>query len=125
MYSIGKSGREELRFETSVATESRRAGHAIRTTGSSGSVRFQTMTPNPRRFVDKTPRTRRVTVQLSETIFEQLESATDRAGAGKSMVVEAAVERFLSPTPPIEKLMQQYFDQIRARLNCFERADHS
>lgn len=37
------------------------------------------------------------------------------------MVVEAAVERFLSPTPPIEKLMQQYFDQIRARLNCFER----
>src|SRR5215471_226604 len=25
--------------------------------------------------------------------------------------------RFLSPTPPIEQLMQQYFDQIRARFD--------
>ena len=70
---------------------------------------------------NKTPRTRKVTVQLSEKVFEQLEAAIDRPGVGKSMVVEAALERLLRPAPPMEELMQQYFDRIRSRLDQFER----
>jgi hypothetical protein len=35
------------------------------------------------------PRTRKVSVQLSEQIFERLAAATDRPGLGKSMVHEA------------------------------------
>jgi hypothetical protein len=62
---------------------------------------------------NKTSRTRKVTVQLSEKVFEQLEAAIDRPGVGKSMVVEDALERFLSPSPPIEELVQQYFDLLK------------
>src|SRR5215510_9232513 len=42
-----------------------------------------------------TPRTRKVSVRLSETILQRLEAATGRLGAGKSTVVEAALERYL------------------------------
>jgi hypothetical protein len=70
---------------------------------------------------NETPPTRRVSVQLSKRVCEQLEAITERPGVGKSMIVEAALERFLGSTPPIEELMQQYFDQIRARLDHFDR----
>ena len=62
------------------------------------------------------PRTRKVTVQLSEQMFERLEAATDRPGVGKSMVVETALERFLDPAPPIEGLIYEQFDRINSRL---------
>jgi hypothetical protein len=70
---------------------------------------------------NKTPRTRKVTVQLSEKVFERLEAAIDRPGVGKSMVVEDALERFLSPTPPIEDLLREQFDQIHAKLGRFDK----
>ncbi len=68
----------------------------------------------------KNSRPRKVTIQLSWKVFEKLSAAIERPGVGKSMVIEAALERFLSPTPPMEELMQQYFDQIRSRLDQFE-----
>ncbi|SDO66028.1 hypothetical protein SAMN05444050_4685 [Afipia sp. GAS231] len=62
------------------------------------------------------PRTRKVTVQLSEQMFERLEAATDRPGVGKSMVVENALERFLDLAPPIEGLIHDHFDRIGSQL---------
>jgi hypothetical protein len=41
-------------------------------------------------------RSRKVTVRLTEELYERLSSATTRPGLGKSMVVEAALERFLN-----------------------------
>ena len=67
------------------------------------------------------PRTRRVSVQLSKRIFEQLEAATDRPGVGKSMVIEDALDRFLTPCPPIEALMQAHSEQLNARLDGLDR----
>lgn len=64
--------------------------------------------------------TRKVSVQLSEQIFRRLEVATDRPGVGKSMVVEAALERFLDPAPPIEGLIHEALDRINRQL---ERLD--
>ena len=40
---------------------------------------------------------------------------------GKSMVIEAALDRFLSQNPPVETLIRDRFDQIRARLERFDR----
>lgn len=64
--------------------------------------------------------TRKVSVQLSEQIFRRLEVATGRPGVGKSMVVEAALERFLDPAPPIEGLIHEALDRINRQL---ERLD--
>ncbi|MGY8665354.1 hypothetical protein Q3C01_23725 [Bradyrhizobium sp. UFLA05-109] len=64
--------------------------------------------------------TRKVSVQLSEQIFRRLEVATDRPGVGKSMVVEAALERFLDPAPPIEGLIHEALERINGQL---ERLD--
>ncbi|WP_084788884.1 hypothetical protein [Bradyrhizobium sp. Cp5.3] len=60
--------------------------------------------------------TRKISVQLSEQIFERLEAATERPGVGKSSVVEAALERFLDPAPPIEGLIYETLDRINSRL---------
>jgi hypothetical protein len=72
-------------------------------------------------ITNKIPRTRKVTVQLSEKVFEQLEAAIDRPGVGKSMVVEDALEHFLSPTPPVEDLLREQLDQIHVRLDRFDK----
>ncbi|WP_445219799.1 hypothetical protein ACKWRH_06535 [Bradyrhizobium sp. Pa8] len=64
--------------------------------------------------------TRKVSVQLSEQIFRRLEVATGRPGVGKSRVVEAALERFLDPAPPIEGLIHEALDRITRQL---ERLD--
>ena len=40
---------------------------------------------------------RKVTVRLTEEVCERLQVAADRPGFGKSMIVDAALERFLSP----------------------------
>jgi hypothetical protein len=60
--------------------------------------------------------TRKVSVQLSETVFERLEVATDRPGVNKSRVVEAALERFLDPGPPIEGVLYEYMDRMSKQL---------
>ncbi|GLR90348.1 hypothetical protein [Bradyrhizobium iriomotense] len=67
-----------------------------------------------------TAATRKITVQLSEKIVRRLDVATDRPGLGKSMVVEAALERFLDPAPPIEGLIHEALDRINRQL---ERLD--
>lgn len=73
--------------------------------------------PDGQQAPREVPRTRKVTVQLSENMFERLESATDRPGVGKSMVVETALERFLDPAPPIEGLIHEHFDRISSQLD--------
>ena len=64
--------------------------------------------------------TKKVTVKLTEQLFKRLEAATDRPGVGKSMVVEAALERFLDPAPPIEGLIHEALARIT---NQLERLD--
>ncbi|OSJ13466.1 hypothetical protein BST63_05435 [Bradyrhizobium canariense] len=66
-------------------------------------------------------RTKKVTVQLSESMFQRLEVATERPGLGKSMVVETALERFLSPAPPIEGRVHEALDRIS---NQMARLEH-
>ncbi|WP_407179969.1 hypothetical protein [Bradyrhizobium sp. STM 3562] len=65
-------------------------------------------------------RTRKMTVQLSESIFQRLEAATGRPGVGKSMVVQTALERFLDPAPPIEGLILQALDRIGSQVSRLE-----
>jgi len=64
--------------------------------------------------------TRKVTVKLTEQLCKRLEAATDRPGVGKSMVVQAALERFLDPAPPIEGLIHEALARIT---NQLERLD--
>jgi hypothetical protein len=66
-------------------------------------------------------RSRKVTVRLTEELYERFSSATTRPGLGKSMVVEAALERFLNPAPSIEEVVQERFDDMAAR---FDRLEH-
>lgn len=73
--------------------------------------------PDGQQVPREVPRTRKVTVQLSEQMFERLEAATDRPGVGKSMVVETALERFLDLAPPIEGLIHEHFDRIGSQLD--------
>jgi hypothetical protein len=47
---------------------------------------------------------REVAVRLTQALFGQLEAATERLDVGKSMTVDAALERFLNPTPSVEDL---------------------
>ena len=68
----------------------------------------------------KSKAARKVTVRITEEVYEQLQAATERPGVGKSMVVEAALERFLSPRAPVEDLLRKQFDQIHARLERFD-----
>jgi hypothetical protein len=67
------------------------------------------------------PRVRKVTIQLSEKIFRQLEAAIDRPGVGKSVVVEAALERFLDPNPPVRDHVDGHLDEMNARFERLER----
>src|SRR5690348_10260250 len=64
---------------------------------------------------------RKVTVRLTESLHERLEVATDRPAVGKSMVVEAALERFLNPPPSVEDQVAERFDDIHVR---FDRLEH-
>ena len=64
---------------------------------------------------------RKVTVRLSEGVCGRLDVASDRPGAGKSMLVEAALEHFLNPTPSVEALLREGLDGIHARFDHLER----
>src|SRR6202007_313163 len=64
---------------------------------------------------------RKVTVRLSEGVCGRLDVASDRPGAGKSMLVEAALEHFLNPTPSVEALLRERLDGIHARFDHLER----
>jgi uncharacterized protein YdcH (DUF465 family) len=66
-------------------------------------------------------RCRKVTVRLTEEVYQRLSSATARPGFGKSMVVEAALERFLNPAVSVEDVVQERFDDMTAR---FDRLEH-
>jgi hypothetical protein len=62
----------------------------------------------------KTSARRKITVSLSEGVCGRLDVATDRPGVGKSMFVEAALDHFLNPAPPVEALLNERFDDMRA-----------
>jgi hypothetical protein len=66
-------------------------------------------------------RSRKVTIRLTEQLYERLSSATTRPGLGKSMVVEAALERFLNPALSVEDVVQERFDHMDVR---FDRLEH-
>lgn len=66
-------------------------------------------------------RTRKVTVQLSERMFQRLETATERPGLGKSMIVESALERFLDPIRSGEGLVHEALDRISGQVARLER----
>ena len=65
--------------------------------------------------------TRKVTVRITEKMHEQLQAATERPGAGKSMVVEAALAQFLNPQPS-EGATQDSFEEIHARFDSLEQS---
>jgi predicted MFS family arabinose efflux permease len=64
---------------------------------------------------------RKVTVRLSEGVCGRLDVATDRPGIGKSILVEAALERFLNPVPSVESQLRERFDDMHARFDHLER----
>src|SRR5689334_14513203 len=64
---------------------------------------------------------RKVTVRLSEGVCGRLDVASDRPGVGKSMLVEAALEHFLDPTPSAEALLCERLDGIHTRFDHLER----
>jgi len=66
-------------------------------------------------------RSRKVTIRLTEELYNRLSAATERPGVGKSMVVEGALERFLSPAPSVEESVQDRFDDIDDKLDRLER----
>ncbi|WP_348637511.1 MFS transporter [Bradyrhizobium sp. ISRA443] len=65
--------------------------------------------------------TRKVCVQLSEQLFEQLKATMEHSSAGKRMVVEAALERYLDPVPSGEDIAHGHLDRISKQL---ERLEH-
>lgn len=69
----------------------------------------------------KPRRSRKVTVRLTEELYNRLSTATERPGLGKSMLVEAALERFLSPAPSAEDIVHERFDEMNLR---FDRLEH-
>lgn len=66
-------------------------------------------------------RTRKVTVQLSERMYQHLETATERPGLGKSMIVESALEPFLDPIRSGEGLVHEALDRISGQMARLER----
>lgn len=66
-------------------------------------------------------RSRKVTVRLTEELYDQFAAATERPGVGKSMVVEAALERFLNVAPSIEDSVRDRLDDIDDKLDRLER----
>src|SRR6516165_5527331 len=69
----------------------------------------------------KTSARRKVTVRLSEGVCGRLDVAADRPGVGKSMLVEAALEDFLTPAPSVEALLRERLDDMHTR---FDRLEH-
>ena len=69
----------------------------------------------------KTSARRKVTVRLSEGVCGRLDVATDRPGVGKSMLVEAALEHFLSPAPSVDALLRERLENMHARFDHVER----
>ena len=66
-------------------------------------------------------RSRKVTIRLTEELYNRFSAATERPGVGKSMVVEAALERFLSVAPSIEDTVRDRFDDMDDKLDRLER----
>ncbi len=66
-------------------------------------------------------RSRKVTIRLTEELYNRFSAATERPGVGKSMVVEAALERYLSVAPSIEDGVRDRFDDIDDKLDRLER----
>ena len=66
-------------------------------------------------------RNRKVTVRLTEELYNRFAAATERPGVGKSMVVEAALERFLSVAPSIEDTVRDRFDDMDDKLVRLEQ----
>jgi hypothetical protein len=66
-------------------------------------------------------RSRKVTIRLTEELYNRFSAATERPGVGKSMVAEAALERFLSPAPSVEDTVRDRFDDIDDKLDRLER----
>ncbi|MCK1635898.1 hypothetical protein IVA99_39505 [Bradyrhizobium sp. 162] len=60
--------------------------------------------------------TKKITIQLSECIFQQLQAATDCPGMDKSAVVEAALARSLDPAPPIEGLVYDAIERTNEQV---------
>jgi len=69
----------------------------------------------------KPKRSRKVTVRLTEELYNRFSTASERPGLGKSMLVEAALERFLSPAPSVEDIVHERFDDTDHR---FDRLEH-
>jgi hypothetical protein len=69
----------------------------------------------------KPKRSRKVTVRLTEELYNRFSVATERSGLGKSMAVEAALERFLSQAPSVEDVVQERFDDMDVRFDRLER----
>ena len=69
----------------------------------------------------KTSARRKVTVRLSESVCGRLDVASDRPGVGKSMLVEAALEHFMSPAPSLESLLRERLDDMHTRFDHLER----
>jgi hypothetical protein len=67
----------------------------------------------------KSAATRKVTVRLTEEIFEQLQAVTQRPGVGKSMVVQAALAHFLNASG--EPADARHLDGVHARFEGLER----
>jgi MFS family permease len=66
--------------------------------------------------------TRKVTVRLSAELCERLDVATDRPGVGKSMIVDAALDRFLNPAASLEDEVRERFDDMHGRFDRLERS---
>ncbi|UPJ76904.1 hypothetical protein [Bradyrhizobium sp. 187] len=66
-------------------------------------------------------RTKKIMVQLSESILERLEAATERPGVGKSVVVETALQRFLAPAQGAEGLIRETLDRVSGQMARLER----
>ena len=75
----------------------------------------------PSVFKRRPKRSRKVTVRLTEELYNRFSAATERPGVGKSMVVEAALERFLSVAPSIEETVSDRFDDMDDKLDRLER----
>ncbi|WP_448044332.1 MFS transporter [Bradyrhizobium liaoningense] len=75
--------------------------------------------PKPRKR--RASPTRKVTVRLSTELCERLEVATDRPGVGKSMIIDAALDRFLNPAASLEGEVRERFDGMYERFDRLER----
>ena len=81
----------------------------------------QAETRDPSVSTSKPKRSRKVTVRLTDELYNRFSTATERPGLGKSILVEAALERFLSPAPSVEDIVHERFDDMDHR---FDRLEH-